>query len=84
MIHYRKDKVILRSIKYYEGMDRKSIADVFESIFYSGNRMEYVLLVGQTVKKVSGNWPDDIIPNYHDDASSALLLLEEKWLNLEG
>jgi DNA polymerase III delta prime subunit len=84
LIHYYKDKGILKSVMYYETMERKSIASVFESIFYSGNRMKYILLVGQTVKKVSGNWPNDVIPNYHDNASSALILLEEKWLNLEG
>ncbi|WP_113653424.1 NACHT domain-containing protein [Pedobacter namyangjuensis] len=81
---YRKDIRLLKTTRYFETMDRRSIAENLSKLFYRDNRMKYIVLVSQNAKKVTGNWPGDIIPNYHDDASSSLLTLEEKWLNLEG
>lgn len=82
--HFYKDRKILKNVKYFDTLERKAIAETLAELFYPGNRMKYVISISQNVKRVNGSWPNDIIPNYHDDASSFLLSLEEKWHNLGG
>jgi hypothetical protein len=81
--NYLADKKLLRSIQFFEEMEREKISDYFNAFTYKRHRLTFVKDLEAKVKKVTGHWPDNVLPNADNDYPSILLMqLDEKWLGL--
>jgi hypothetical protein len=82
---YINDNKTIKSITYFEAMDRDTIADIFNKLNFSHNRTRFVKQLESNVNNVSGHWPANTIPNVGNDyASLQLLKLDAIWLGLDN
>jgi len=83
IVNYFKAEASLKSIQYFDNMEREKISRLFNSFHFARHRIKFVKELEKNVNKVIGHWPDNILPNSRNDYSSILLMqLEEKWLGL--
>ncbi len=77
------DHFWLTKLKLPVKIERKEIANMLEKLKSPYGRRQLVLKLEPKSIQVTGNWANNEIPNYQDEASTLLAQLEERWLGFE-
>ena len=79
-----QDKKTLRSVIYYETMDRNLIGEQLKAFHYPRYRRIMIRNLQKHVRHARNSWPDNRMPHFKDEFSNALLLeMDERWSKID-
>lgn len=77
------DQMLMLQLSRQTQLTREQIAEQFGQFATAGGRSRYIQFLKDKRIIPTGSWPDGLIPNVKDEASTLLAKLEEGWLGLD-